>query len=83
MVRHEDGTYTVAYVVIGGDVVDEADTVADAARAAAAGGQRWEDHERHPGGWYVECWTYDEDGTPITDHPVDVATVRQAFHEEA
>jgi hypothetical protein len=78
MTMHEDGTYTVAYVVTDGIALDEARTVADAARQAASGGLLLEDYGA-PRGWYVECWTYDADGTPIAEVPVNDGTVRAAF----
>lgn len=76
--RHDDGTYTTAYVVTETTVLDEAGTVAEAADKAATGGLTLTDYDT-PGGWWVECWTYDEDGTPVGEVPVDDGTVRRAF----
>jgi hypothetical protein len=78
MTIHKDGTRTVAYVVADGIALDEARTVADAARQAAAGGLLLEDYDG-PRGWYIECWTYDADGTPIAEVPVNDGTVREAY----
>lgn len=75
---NDDGTYTRAYVVTEVALLDDAESVAEAADKAAAGGLDLADYDT-PGGWWVECWAYDEDGTPIGEVPVYDGTIRQAF----
>jgi len=76
-----DGDYTAAYILVDHIVVDEAPTVAQAARQARAAGLTLDRYEAHgkAGSWYIECHDYDRDGNPIGDNGVKDEDVRQAF----
>lgn len=80
---YESGTYTVAYLCYpdADNVMAMGETDAEVAdEAARAGLELWlYDTHGRDGSWYVECWIYDADGTPIEEVPVDATTVRQAF----